>query len=87
MIEFKCNKCGLCCKQIAKVNELKYLDRGDGVCCHLKNNLCQIYDIRPLECRVTEMYQQKFSLICDVESFYDLNYKMCKKLQREQILL
>ena len=84
MSSFICSQCGLCCKQIGKVPELKHLDRGDGVCRHLKDNLCQIYKTRPLFCRVDEMYQEAFSDLFDLETFYELNYQICKKLQSEQ---
>ena len=31
MREFKCNRCGVCCKHVADVEEAEFLDRGDGV--------------------------------------------------------
>jgi len=80
---FVCSQCGLCCRQIGKVSELKDLDRGDGVCRHLENNLCQIYETRPMFCRVEEMYEM-FSDMYDLETFYELNYQICRKLQSEQ---
>lgn len=41
---FNCNKCGLCCKNIDKIPELKEFNLGNGVCKHLTNeNLCNIY--------------------------------------------
>ena len=30
--EFKCNRCGCCCKNIGYVEEADFLNRGDGVC-------------------------------------------------------
>ena len=84
MSSFRCSQCGLCCKQIGKVAELKVLDRGDGACRHLNHNLCGIYETRPLFCRVDEMYQKFFSEEYDLETFYELNYQICKTLQGAQ---
>ena len=84
MESFFCTQCGRCCTQITKVSELKELDRGDGVCCNLKDNLCQIYETRPLQCRVDEMFKQVFCSTYDRGNFYELNYQMCKKLQLDQ---
>jgi len=36
---FKCDKCGLCCSNIGNSKIYKDLDRGDGVCKYLKDNL------------------------------------------------
>ena len=83
MSSFVCSQCGLCCRQIGRVSELEALDRGDGVCRYLENNLCQIYETRPMFCRVEEMYEM-FSDMYDLETFYELNYQICRKLQGEQ---
>lgn len=49
---FECDKCGACCRSL-KCSELySKLDRGDGVCKYLNDNLCSIYDTRPVLCRV-----------------------------------
>lgn len=39
MREFKCNRCGVCCKHVADVEEAEFLDRGDGVCKYYDDNL------------------------------------------------
>lgn len=81
---FFCSRCGQCCTQITKVPALKEYDRGDGVCYYLKDNLCQIYERRPLQCNLDEMYRQVFCNIYEREEFYELNYQICKQLQSAQ---
>ena len=55
---FPCNQCGLCCKHLECIPELKEFDSGNGKCVHLMdNNLCEIYDTRPDICNVSKMYQ------------------------------
>lgn len=78
---FKCDKCGLCCSNIGNSKIYKDLDRGDGVCKYLRDNLCSIYETRPLLCRVDESYEQFFSEEISREDFYELNYKACKALK------
>lgn len=39
---FKCDKCGECCRHLDKSEEYRELDRGDGVCKYLDQNLCSI---------------------------------------------
>lgn len=55
---FPCSSCGLCCRRVNFSNETNFLDRGDGVCHFLneETNLCNIYDERPLVCRVKDYY-------------------------------
>ena len=55
-MNFQCDKCGICCKLIKGIPQLAAFDRGDGVCIHLKDNLCSIYDSRPDICNVEKMY-------------------------------
>ena len=62
-------------------------DRGDGACVYLdENNLCSIYDTRPLICRVKEFGENikkknpKFSM----KEFYKLNTRACHQLIDEQ---
>lgn len=59
-----CTCCGLCCKKLQTIilpAEYRYLDNGDGVCRFLRDNLCSIYDKRPI--------------ICDSKKLYDLLYR------------
>ena len=48
---FSCDKCGLCCRNIDKIPELKAFHNGDGICKFLINNKCSIYSLRPKICR------------------------------------
>ena len=56
---FNCDRCGLCCRSIGGIPQLKQFDRGDGVCCHLTDaNLCDMYESRPEVCNVEKMYSR-----------------------------
>jgi len=71
MTEFQCEKCGLCCK---KVN-----------CMYLtENNLCSIYEKRPLVCNVDKGYEAFFSKVISKEEFNKLNRQICITLQQEK---
>lgn len=64
----KCEKCGLCCK---KVN-----------CMHLtKDNLCSIYENRPLVCNVDKTYDVFFARVMSKQEFEQMNRKVCVTLQ------
>lgn len=80
---FKCDKCGICCRNLDKSSLYSDLDRGDGTCKYLKGNLCSIYDNRPLPCRVDECYDLYFKNIMSREEYYEKNYAFCKKLKKE----
>lgn len=81
---FQCSACGICCRNLDKSELYKGLDRGDGTCIYLDENLCSIYKDRPLICRVDESYQQFFSSQYSLEEYYQLNYDACKALQNKQ---
>lgn len=57
------------------------LDRGDGVCKYLVNNLCSIYQNRPIKCRIDESYELYFRKIYSLEEFYEINKTICNKLK------
>ena len=78
---FKCDKCGCCCKNLNKSKLYHDLDRGDGQCKYLINDLCSIYDNRPLFCRVDECYDLFFKDTMSLDEYYILNKKECKKLK------
>ena len=64
------------------VPELKDFDRGDGVCMYLlDNNLCSIYEHRPLVCNVSEMYNAYFRQSMTPGEFINLNIEACQKLK------
>ena len=81
---FKCIMCGECCRNLNKSKLYDDLDRGDGVCKYLVDNLCSIYDNRPLLCRVDESYYAFFKGDYSLEEYYNLNYLACKKIQKKR---
>lgn len=83
MEEFKCTKCGACCRNIGYNEETSFLDIGDGVCKYLdrKTNLCTIYDFRPNICRIDKTYNRYKSKM-SYEEYLKLNYEACKELQQ-----
>lgn len=80
---FQCEKCGQCCRHLNRSDIYKELDRGDGVCIYLKDNLCSIYETRPILCRVDESYEYYFKELYSKQEYYELNYKACKKIKEE----
>jgi len=52
-------------------------DKGNGVCRYLENNLCSIYEKRPLICNIEEMYRSYFMEKMAEKEFIDLNIKSC----------
>lgn len=64
-----------------------HLDRGDGICKHLKGNLCGIYDERPLICRVDDCYEQFFKGEYSRDEFYNLNYQVCNQLKTRRCVM
>ena len=83
---FECDKCGLCCQKIYTIPILSYLDRGDGVCKNYddETKLCKIYENRPLACNVDLGFEKYFSKFFTKEEYYNLNYKLCEKMKKEE---
>lgn len=78
---YDCKRCGNCCRHIDKIEELKNLDRGDGVCKNLtENNLCRIYSERPPVCNGKFVYE-KFFPEMTVEDFHKMTLKFCRELR------
>lgn len=82
-IEFKCNKCGACCRNIGGIEEFEFLDNGKGICKYLnqETNLCTIYDFRPEMCRVDKMYKRYKSKMT-YQEYIDKNYEACEELRK-----
>lgn len=80
---FPCSGCGLCCKNIHGIEELKAYDLGNGVCMYLnmQSNACEIYDTRPDICQVDKMFVMKYSEHFSKKEFYALNANICNQLQ------
>lgn len=82
MSKFPCTSCGACCSSIEGIEFLKEFNQ-NGKCDKLKNNLCTIYDSRPLLCRIEDSYDQLFSSYMTKEEFYIQNAKACNELQEK----
>lgn len=81
MVKFQCSQCGECCKHINLIPQLTNFDNGFGICIHLKDNKCSIYEKRPEICRVDVMYEKYFADQFSREEFYHLNGKVCERLK------
>lgn len=83
---FHCDQCGLCCRHIDKVPELKAFHNGDGVCKYLtEDNRCSIYPVRPTICNVDLMYEKVYRHAMTREEFDDLNTASCNMLKAGKI--
>lgn len=82
---FPCRNCGACCKYLHLVEELKELDRGDGVCIHLDEatNHCKIYATRPDICNIDTQYRLYYS-DTPWEAFIAENLEVCDMLEHDQ---
>lgn len=78
---FKCDCCGCCCRNLDKSELYAELDRGDGICKHIRDNLCSVYENRPLLCRIDECYDLYFYKIMERDEYYRLNKIECQKLK------
>lgn len=81
---FLCDRCGNCCRNLHKSVLYANLDIGNGTCKYLKENLCSIYDERPLLCRVDECYDVYFKKIMEKEEYYRQNKMICRKLKNKE---
>lgn len=81
---FPCSGCGLCCKNISGIQELRVFDTGNGVCKNLNyEGQCNIYETRPEVCRVGEMYEKHYKDSYSRNSFYEMNAIICNDLQQK----
>lgn len=80
---FPCDSCGQCCRNVHLSNETSFLDRGDGTCLNFNEStkLCDIYETRPLVCRVEEYHTQKLSHVYSWEDFIEINLEICTQLK------
>lgn len=81
---FKCKRCGQCCRNVGKTIQGIILAKENGVCRYLDedNNLCTIYDNRPIFCNVDAYYNEYFKNSMSVDDFYNENYKICKIISK-----
>lgn len=83
-MSFPCTKCGLCCQNISKIEQLKEFHSGDGVCkYYIINEGCSIYEHRPDVCRIDEGYIKFFSEIISHSDYYQKNADVCNQLQEK----
>ncbi len=76
MPDFPCSKCGACCK-LAPARVPGWPARPDGACAYLTpDNLCSIYETRPLVCRVDEARPPGVT----VERWHALNLEACAQI-------
>lgn len=82
---FPCSNCGLCCRNIDKVQELREFDMGNGTCRYLDiiANSCTIYDTRPDICNIEKMFEKEYKAQFGKKEFYSLNASICNHLQQE----
>jgi Fe-S-cluster containining protein len=61
---------------------MKEYDRGDGVCRYLTtDNLCAIYENRPLICNVGLLYEKFYSNVMSREEYDLLNSEACASMK------
>lgn len=84
--KFECIKCGLCCKNIDCIEELKKYDIGNGTCKYLDldTNECRIYHQRPDICNVEKSYDEIYYKIYTEEEYLKMNYEGCQLLWKEK---
>ncbi len=75
---FKCTQCGACCKILPRLVAPWLVDES-GVCRHLKDNKCTIYDNRPDICNRDKM-RPLYNNLTDSE-YDELSEKCCKELE------
>ena len=51
---------------------------------YLKDNLCSIYEQRPILCRIDDAYNKYFKQRMSLEEYYNENYKICKLLKSKK---
>lgn len=80
MIEWKCDSgCGVCCMHVSGL-----LPNDNGVCKNYNRELknCNIYETRPMICRVVEGFEvYDFGLTW--EEYVEVNRESCKRLRKE----
>lgn len=81
---FPCSQCGACCRRLRLSALYAGLDRGDGVCRYLHDNLCSIYEERPLLCRIEEGYEAFYRDIMDHDTYWQITLSYCAQFQNEE---
>ena len=76
---FNCTRCGLCCKNAGRIPGFPLpLKPGTNECRYLSaDNLCEIYDHRPMICQIDKGRPVGISR----KRWYALNEEGCRQLQ------
>jgi Fe-S-cluster containining protein len=69
---------------LKSIPALAEFDRGDGICIHIKNNLCEVYANRPLVCNTEKMYKLYFKVTMTEKQYILNNLTICKKLAEDK---
>ena len=80
---FQCDKCVQCCMNMHKSLIYEELHSGYVICRFLNENICSIYETRPLVCRVDESYDVFFKERMSYEEYIQYNYECCEILKRD----
>lgn len=83
-VDFSCSCCGSCCRHIALFGQrYEWLRDASGMCRYFDagRNLCSVYALRPLICRVREGYHTYFAHIPFAE-YLRLTKIACALLQK-----
>lgn len=84
-MSFPCTRCGLCCQNIDKVEQLSSYHNGNGICFYYDSEIgCKIYENRPDACRIDDAYSKYFSELISFEDYYQKNAEICNQLQEEK---
>ena len=78
-----CTGCSLCCRMVSLNPDFTEPIDENGVCVHLKDNKCSIYEDRPLLCRVDEMYEELKDNFASKEDYIKTTIKVCNSLISE----
>lgn len=84
--QFKCQRCGACCKLVglSVIPEVRELAKENTDACRYltPDDLCSIYEERPIYCQVDGSYEQLIKQTGKTrEEWYKENYKSCTYLR------
>lgn len=83
---FICDMCGLCCKHLEEIPQLKEFDSGNGRCIYLRDdNRCAIYENRPDICNVKKMYELYYKDLMDEDDYIKKNIEGCEELKKKYL--
>lgn len=80
---FHCTQCGACCKNIGSNSLYQHLPQKNGVCENFDetSNLCKIYEIRPLICRIDDFYHTIPEPKIKINTYHEINKNYCNSFQ------